>query len=243
MDDSLIHIGTSGWSYNHWAGRFYPEDLKKNKWLDYYSKEFSTVEINSSFYHLPKLQTFINWGKNTGDDFLFSVKVSRYITHIKRLVDCGDAFDRLLTAAVKGLGKKLGPFLFQLPPNLKKDRLRLKNFLKILPKNYKFAFEFRNENWFTKDIYDLLENYGFAVVISSSPRFPYMEKITADFCYIRMHGPGDLYSSCYLRDELEKIAVLIKKNLKKNIENYVYFNNDAQAYAVENARTLLKMVL
>jgi uncharacterized protein YecE (DUF72 family) len=242
MDDSLVHIGTSGWSYSHWAGRFYPADLKNNYWLNYYSKEFNTVEINSSFYHLPKPQTFINWKKNTGADFLFSVKVSRYITHIKRLIDCREALDRLLAAA-KELGEKLGPFLFQLPPNLNEDRPRLENFLKILPKEYKFAFEFRNESWFTQDIYNLLKDTGYAVVISSSPRFPYREEITADFCYIRMHGPGNLYCSCYLRDELEKIALLIKKNLKKNIENYVYFNNDAQGYAVENARTLMKMVL
>ena len=242
MGNSLVHIGTSGWSYNHWAGRFYPKDLKKNRWLDYYSREFSTVEINSSFYHLPKPQTFINWKKNTGVDFLFSVKVSRYITHIKRFIDCKEALERLFESA-KELGEKLGPFLFQLPPNMKKDRLRLEEFLRILPVKYKFAFEFRNESWLTQDIFNLLKNAGCTLVISSSPGFPYSEEITADFYYIRLHGPRNLYNSSYSNDELEKIAVLIKKNLEKNIENYVYFNNDAQAYAVENARTLIEMVL
>ena len=242
MNDSLVHIGTSGWSYGHWVGRFYPAGLKSNNWLSYYSREFNTVEINSSFYHLPKLQTFINWKKNTGADFLFSVKVSRYITHIKRFIDCKEALERLFTAA-KELGEKLGPFLFQLPPSLNKDKSRLEKFLRILPGKYKFAFEFRNESWFTRDIYNLLKSAGCAIVISSSPRFPYVEEITTDFCYIRMHGPGDLYSSCYSEDELGKIALLIKKNLKKNIENYVYFNNDAEGYAIENARTLIEIVL
>lgn len=241
MINSLIHIGTSGWSYKHWTGKFYPEEVKKNKWLEYYSKEFDTVEINSSFYHLPKIQTFINWKKNTGENFIFSVKASRYITHIKRLADCGDPLERLFKAA-EGLGEKKGPFLFQLPPNFKKDKSVLKIFLEILPQNHKFAFEFRNESWFTEEIYKLLENFGCAVVISSAPGFPYVEKLTADLCYIRMHGSGILYNSCYSKDELKKISALIKKNLNKNIESYVYFNNDAEAFAVDNARMLIKMV-
>ncbi len=241
MINSLIHIGTSGWSYNHWSGKFYPEEMKKDQWLSYYSKEFDTVEINSSFYHLPKFQTFVNWNKKTGKSFVFSVKASRYITHIKRLIDCREAVSRLFKAA-EGLREKSGPFLFQLPPNLKKDKAVLKNFLKILPKNYKFAFEFRNESWFTQEIYSLLEDFKCAVVISSSPRFPYAEKFTSNLCYIRMHGSQSLYSSCYSREELKTVAALIKKNLNKNIENYVYFNNDAQAYAIQNARTLIKMV-
>lgn len=241
MDNSLIHIGTSGWSYNHWAGEFYPAGLKKNEWLDYYSKEFDTVEINSSFYHLPKERTFTNWKSKTPGRFLFSVKVSRYITHIKRLIDCREAFSRLLTAA-ENLGEKLGPFLLQLPPNLRKDESRLKDFLAILPKDYGFAFEFRNESWFTGDIFSLLDKSGCAVVISSSPDFPSSQTVTGGFCYIRMHGSESLYSSCYTEGELKKVALLLSKNLKKNIESYVYFNNDAEGYAVENARTLIKMV-
>lgn len=241
MNDSLIHIGTSGWSYKHWAGRFYPEGIKKNKWLSHYSKEFDSVEINSSFYHLPGEKTFINWKKNTVKNFIFSVKACRYITHIKRLADCQEPLERLFNAS-KGLGEKLGIFLFQLPPNLKKDKSKLKNFLELLPENYRYAFEFRNKSWFTEEIYALLENSGCAVVISSSPEFPYAEKITTDICYIRMHGHDALYNSCYPEKELEKVAILIKKNLNKNIENYVYFNNDVKAYAIYNARVLIKMV-
>lgn len=241
MINSLIHIGTSGWSYNHWSGKFYPEDVKKNRWLEYYSKEFDTVEINSSFYHLPEIQTFINWRNNTGEKFIFSIKASRYITHIKRLVNCNEPLERLFKAA-EGLEEKRGPFLFQLPPGLKKDKSVLKNFLETLPQNYKYAFEFRNESWFTEEIYKLLEDFGCAIVISSAPCFTYVEKITADFCYIRMHGSASLYSSCYSEDELKKISILIKNNLKGGIENYVYFNNDTEAFAVDNARMLIKMV-
>jgi len=241
MKDSLVHIGTSGWSYAHWTEKFYPAGLKNKRWLNYYSGQFKTVEINSSFYHLPTPQTFKGWKESTAADFLFSVKASRYITHVKKLKDCREAFNRLLTAA-RELGEKLGPFLFQLPPNMGKNEGRLEEFLKILPVKYKFAFEFRNESWLTDDIYCLLKDAGCAFVISSSPGFPHREEITADFCYIRMHGPSNLYSSSYSNDELKKFASMIKKNLKKNIENYVYFNNDARGYAVENARTLLAMV-
>ncbi len=241
MINSLVHIGTSGWSYDHWIGRFYPEDVRKNKWLGYYSKEFDTVEINSSFYHLPKPKTFTNWNENTKKDFLFSVKVSRYITHIKRLKDCREPLGRLFESAVE-LGGKLGPFLFQMPPNLKKDGNVFREFLGMLPGNYKYAFEFRNESWFSEDIYELLEKYNCAIVISSSPGFPYREKITGNICYIRMHGSGELYRSCYSKDELKKISALVKKNLNKNIESYVYFNNDADANAIINARTLIEML-
>lgn len=241
MDDSLIHIGTSGWSYNHWAGDFYPAGLRKSKWLAYYSGEFGTVEINSSFYHLPKPQTFINWSSSTPDNFIFSVKVSRYITHIKRLADCGEALKRLLSTA-EMLGEKLGVFLFQLPPNFKKDRSRLTEILNILPEHGKFAFEFRDDTWFEKEIYELLNDSGCAVVISSSPKFPFRQVITGSLCYIRMHGSQHLYRSCYPKDELKRVAWLINRNLKKNIETYVYFNNDAESFAVENARTLKELM-
>lgn len=241
MSNSLIHIGTSGWSYNHWIGNFYPEEVKKNKWLNYYSKKFDTVELNSSFYHLPAQKTFASWKKNTGEKFIFSVKASRYITHIKRLEDCREPLGRLIEAA-DGLGEKLGPFLFQLPPNFKKNEEIFKNFLEILPEKYKFAFEFRHESWLMDKIYKLLENYGCAVVISSSPGFPYIERVTTNMCYVRLHGSGKLYRSCYSKEQLKKISVLVKKNLNKNIKNYVYFNNDAEAYAVKNAQALIKML-
>ena len=240
MENSKIYIGTSGWSYNGWSGIFYPEDLSKTKWLSYYSEHFDTVEVNSSFYHLPKPQTFGNWAKKTPDNFLFVVKASRYITHIKRLKDCDEPFENL-TKSAKELGSKLGSFLFQLPPNMKKDTGRLKDFLKILPDNYKYAFEFRDESWFCSEVYNILDNNRCAIVISSSPGFPYHEKVTGKFCYIRMHGGKQLYSSNYSDDELKKVAEIVKQYQKSGIECYVYFNNDIGGYAVKNAKTLIKL--
>lgn len=240
-----LYVGTSGWSYNHWRGRFYPENLPQTGWLSYYAQHFDTVEINSSFYHLPKPSVFENWTRKTPDNFIFVVKVSRYITHIKRLKDSLEPFKLLLEAAKK-LGNKLGPFLFQFPPRMRKDTERLSSFLESLSVNfgasYKYAFEFRDESWFCDDIYDVLSNYECAIIISSSPYFPYHEVVTGNFCYIRMHGGTELYSSNYSENELRKFALMIKKNLGRGIDTYVYFNNDANAYAVYNAKTLVRLI-
>ena len=240
MNIGKLYIGTSGWCYNNWVGNFYPRDLNKNKWLKYYSKYFNTVEINSSFYHLTRKETFDNWALQTPDNFVFVVKASRYITHIKKLVDCSEPFKKLLDSAL-GLGNKLGLFLFQLPPNLKKNIIKLEDFFKIILKNYRYVFEFRNESWFCDEVYNLLNEFGAGIVISSSPSFPYHEIITGNLCYIRMHGSEQLYSSSYSEKELQKLSALIRKNLKKNINTYVYFNNDAFGYAIENARKLVEL--
>jgi uncharacterized protein YecE (DUF72 family) len=240
MNDSKLYIGTSGWWYNSWVENFYPGDLNRNRWLEYYSKFFNTVEINSSFYHLTRKEIFKNWALQTPDNFVFVVKASRYITHIKKLIDCSEPFKKLLESAL-GLEKKLGLFLFQLPPNLKKNIIKLKDFFKIIPKNYRYVFEFRNESWFCDEVYNLLDEFGAGITISSSPSFPYHEIITGNICYIRMHGSAQLYSSSYSKNELQKFSVIIRQNLKKNIDTYVYFNNDAFGYAIENARKLIEL--
>ncbi len=241
MRSPKIYIGTSGWSYDGWSGIFYPESLARTGWLSFYSEHFSTVEINSSFYHLPKPQTFNSWAKKTPDNFLFAVKASRYITHIKRLKDCGEPFKNLLKSA-KELKGKLGPFLFQLPPNMKKNTSRFKDFLEILPDDYKYAFEFRNESWFCDEVYNMLDSKGCAIVISNSPGFPYHEKVAGSFCYIRMHGGKELYSSNYTGIELKKVAKIVKQYQKNGISSYTYFNNDIHGYAVENAKTLINLI-
>ncbi|MBC8387054.1 MAG: DUF72 domain-containing protein [Actinobacteria bacterium] len=238
---SNVYIGTSGWSYNNWIGKFYPKDLKKIEWLKYYAKYFNTVEINYSFYHLPKKETLKKWLHITPANFLFILKASRYITHIKRLVDCNESLIRFLDVSSE-LGEKLGPILFQMPPNMKKDKERLKKFLEILPKNCSYAFEFRDESWFCNDIYRLLNKFRCAIVISSSPKFPIHYKITGNFCYMRMHGNRELYSSSYTEDELRKVAKFISKNQKNNIQTYIYFNNDIEGYAVDNAKLLLELI-
>ena len=192
--EKKIYIGTSGWCYDSWDGRFYPESVRGPDRLKFYSKEFNTVEINSSFYHLPKPETFKAWAAKTPENFRFTVKASRYITHIKRLKDCSDAIEKLVDSA-SNLGNKLALILFQMPANLKKEKERFESFLKILPTKYLYVFEFRHESWFGDEVYELLNRYGFGIVISSSPEFPFYEVVTGEICYIRLHGSRLLYRS------------------------------------------------
>lgn len=238
----MLRIGTSGWSYDHWQGLFYPEDLSKDKWLEYYAQSFDTVELNSSFYHLPKLKTFENWRERTPKSFLFSVKSSRFISHILKLNSVRKPLQSLLDAA-SGLSEKLGPILFQLPPNFTFDLGRLKKFLKILPTDKRFTFEFRHESWFCSEVYELLRKNNLALTISDMPKYPLVFETTADFVYVRLHGHKVLYVSKYSKAELEVWAQKIKGWLADDLDVYVYFDNDANANAVQNAQELKRPLL
>lgn len=236
-----IYIGTSGFSYTHWEGGvFYPKGLVKAKQLEYYSQHFQTVELNNPFYHLPLAKTFEGWYQRTPRDFIFAVKVSRYISHIKKLKACAQPW-RLFISRAKKLKEKLGPILFQLPPGWQIDVKRLEKFLKILPKKHQYSFEFRHQSWFGQETYQLLQKHNIALCLADSSQWPYQEEITANFIYLRLHGSHSLYSSKYTNQELKKWANKIKKWLK-NRDVYVYFNNDANGYAVKNAQTLKKML-
>lgn len=236
-----IYIGTSGWCYDSWSGVFYPESVSGSERLKFYAEHFNTVEINSSFYHLPKPEAFTGWARKTPDNFKFAVKASRYITHIKRLKDCDDAVSRLIDAA-SSLGEKLSLFLFQLPANLKEDYKKLESFLKILPEKYSYVFEFRDESWFCDEIYKLLDKRGCGIVISSSPEFPYYDVVTGGICYLRMHGSKSLYNSKYTDKELEECVNIVIKYQSHGYISYIYFNNDAHGYAIDNAETLKHML-
>lgn len=238
-----LFIGTSGWSYSHWKGVFYPKTLSPSGFLSYYTTKFDTVEINSSFYHLPKKQTFKNWYDRTPDNFLFSVKASRFISHQKRLKDCLESW-RLFYSRAKLLKEKLGPILFQFPPSFKADRSRLEEFLKILPKNHQFTFEFRHQSWFCQLIYKIFKKFNIALTIADTPYYPCVEEITADFTYLRLHGHEQLYASNYSNDSLKKWARLIKRWIKdfRLKAVYVYFDNDAYGFAPQNALTLKKLL-
>jgi uncharacterized protein YecE (DUF72 family) len=238
---SKICIGTSGFSYPHWEkGVFYPLDLPKSKQLEYYTEHFQTVELNNPFYHLPLAKTFEGWEQRTPNDFIFAVKASRYISHIKKLKDCRQPW-RLFISRAEKLKEKLGPILFQLPPGWQANLKRLGEFLKILPPKYQYSFEFRHQSWFNQEIYQLLKKYNIALCLADSPDWPYREELTADFIYLRLHGRHSLYFSKYTERELKKWAVKIKKWLK-NKDVYVYFNNDTVGYAIKNAQTLKKML-
>lgn len=244
-----LFIGTSGWIYGHWEWIFYPEDLPSKEKLKYFSKHFKTAEINYSFYHLPRPNTYQNWYNQTPEDFLFAVKASRFITHIKRLNGVKAAWKEFLDNTLT-LKEKLGPILFQFPPSFKattENVKRLTEFLKLLSLDRKrvslklqFAFEFRHKSWCDKKIYNLLKKYNVAWVIADSPRYPQADVVTADFVYIRMHGSKVMFTSNYTKKELSSLAQKIKKWLK-TADVYCYFNNDAYGYAVENARELLKL--
>jgi len=230
------YVGTSGWHYDHWRDRFYPEKLTKAKWLEFYACHFATVELNNSFYRLPSEAAFDTWRDSSPANFIFAVKVSRFITHIKRLKDTGEAVEKFVTRA-RILGAKLGPLLYQLPPNMHRNDDRLESFLSVLPRGMKHVFEFRHESWFEKEVFETLHKYkvGFCVMDMPSVSCPLVT--TADFAYVRFHGSTGLYSSWYTDGELAdwaKRLVSLTANLKAV---YIYFNNDAEAFAVRNAIT------
>ena len=241
-----LYIGTSGYSYSHWEnGVFYPRGLPKLKQLEYYTNHFNTVEMNYPFYRLPSSKSFFHWKEVAPKGFIFAVKVSRYITHIKYLYQCKDAWKTFFKRALC-LKDKLGPFLFQLSPNWKKDAERLKNFLEMLEKNnkkHRYVFEFRHPSWFSEDVYQILKKYkNLSLCLADSPGWPFKEIITGDFIYIRFHGGKTLYTSNYTEKELKNWAGKIKGYLKKGLDVYVYFNDDAMGFAVENAKTLKKLL-
>lgn len=240
-----IFIGTSGWIYSHWEGIFYPGKLSSNDKLVFYSKHFNTAEINYSFYHLPRKTTFQNWYRITPKDFIFSVKASRFITHIKRLNGVEEPLKNFIENA-KELKEKLGPILFQFPFSFKagkKEIERFKKFLDLLKKfKFLFAFEFRHESWFIEKIYNLLKKYNFALVIADSSRYPKAEISTANFVYFRFHGPTSLFSSKYSKEQLKNFAQLIRKFLKQEKDIFCYFNNDFSGYAIENAKELIRLL-
>jgi uncharacterized protein YecE (DUF72 family) len=235
-----IFIGTSGWSYEHWKGVFYPEDLPANRWFEYYCDYFNTVEINNSFYQLPSIKTFKDWHRQAPKNFIFSVKGSRFITHMKKLKDPQKSIKKFLTHT-SYLKDKLGPILFQLPPHWRLNLERLSCFIKSLPRDLKFVFEFRENSWFDRKVFGLLnkEKIGFCVHDMRGVNCPCL--MTGNLAYIRFHGTTSLYGGKYTKAQLEDWALFVKKCEKKG-KVYIYFNNDAEGYAVENALEFKKIL-
>jgi len=231
------YIGTSGWHYEHWRNRFYPEKLTKAKWLEFYATHFATVELNNSFYHLPSETAFANWRDSSPANFIFAVKVSRFITHIKRLKNTEEAVDKFITRA-KILDQKLGPLLYQLPPNMHRNDDLLESFLSTLPQGMKHVFEFRHQSWLEEKVFDILHKYNMGLCVFDMPSISCPLTATADFAYVRFHGSTGLYFSCYSDEELADWAKRLA-DLASNLKAlYVYFYNDAEAFAIRNALTL-----
>ena len=233
-----VLVGTSGWQYRDWRGRFYPKDLPQRKWLPYFSERFPTVEVNNTFYNLPREETFVAWRESSADGFLIGIKASRYITHIRRLRDPADPVE-LLWSRCRLLGAKLGPVLFQLPPNFAADLDRLEALIGALPKEMRAAVEFRHPSWKADAVNRVLDHAGCALVLADRPGARVDPAVTGEWSYIRFHrgsAAGPDYSRDKLRRWSEKIAGLPAR------EVYVYFNNDPGGAAVRDARTLTELL-
>ena len=242
--DPVIRIGTSGFSYKHWKVLFYPATVKTSGWLEYYATFFDITEINASFYHLPKTETVAAWAKRVPAAFTFCPKMSRYLTHMKKLNDPEESFERFFETFTP-LKRKLGPVLIQLPPALAFEHEKAETLYKLCRRKYayySFAMEVRHVTWLSGESIALMKQYNIAFVISQSEgRFPYEEFVTAQHIYIRFHGPRELYASSYSDEDLLKYATMFKEWKKNGHTVWAFFNNDIHGYAIDNAKTLLRM--
>lgn len=236
-----VHVGTSGWHYKHWIDSFYPPKLPASDMFDYYQRFFDTVELNNSFYRLPTIEAFANWRNSSRPDFCFAVKGSRFLTHNKKLKEPEQALQNLLPRA-EVLGHKLGPILFQLPPKWKVNLERLENFLQALPSTHLYAFEFREASWNTDAVYQTLRRYNAAYCIYELAAFQSPMLVTAEFAYVRLHGPGGKYQGCYTSEALHVWAERILAWQPEQKAVYVYFDNDECAYAPRNAMQLKELI-
>jgi uncharacterized protein YecE (DUF72 family) len=237
-----IRIGTSGWHYKHWIGRYYPEGTRPAGMLPWYLRDFDTVELNNTFYRLPTETAFDTWRESVPDDFVFAVKGSRFITHMIKLKDPNRGIVNFVPRALR-LGKKLGPILWQLPPGWKVNVERLDEFLTTLPKGVRYAFELRNESWMTDAVLEVLKKHHAAFCIYELAGYRSPLEITTDWSYIRLHGPTAFkYQGSYSNAQLEEWAAHIDAWKRRLDAVYVYFDNDDSAYAVTNALTLKEIV-
>lgn len=233
-----VRIGTSGWVYAHWRDRFYPRSVRQRDYLDYYARHFDTVEVNYSFYRLPTRENFERWASRTPANFTFAVKASRFLTHVKRLRDPEPALHRLVERAA-GLGGKLGPILYQFPPDWRKDIARLQAFLAVLPGSHRHAFEFRHASWLDDEVCQALADHGCALCIPNAPGMPFRRVITAPFTYLRFHHGA--HGASYADDELRPWATWVVEEAHQGIDVFAYFNNDVEAYAIANAQSFRRL--
>jgi uncharacterized protein YecE (DUF72 family) len=228
-----LRVGCSGWQYKHWRGAFYPSDLPQSGWLGYYASRFDTVEINNTFYRLPEAAAFTAWEHGVPPGFVYAVKASRFLTHMKKLKDPEEPLDRLFSRA-KELGRALGPVLYQLPPNWRMDLERLEVFVRALPKRRRHAIEFRDPTWYTSDVFALLARYGVALCVHDMAGSATGQIAVGPFVYARFHGPRK-YSGRYDDRTLDAWANWLSDQLHEGKPVYAYFNNDTNAEAPRDA--------
>ncbi|KTD64914.1 hypothetical protein Lsan_0907 [Legionella santicrucis] len=240
---SYVNIGTSEWVYQGWKKIFYPPSLPDKDMLGYYASIFNSVELNNSFYRMPTAKNILKWRENTPEDFIFSCKASRFITHIKKLDEVQDQIHYLFRT-LEGLEKKLGPVLFQLPPYWPLDFERLDQFIKELPKSFHITFEFRNKSWLCQRVYDLLLKNNIALCFYDYKGFQCPEIITSDFIYLRLHGPHlQPYSGHYKEESLLNYVHKFKVWNKLVKKIFCYFDNDEKVIAPHDAQLLKKLIL
>lgn len=236
-----VLIGTSGWHYDSWRGPFFPPNLRLKDRLPYYATQFETAELNGVFYRTPAVSAVENWREQTGRDFVFAWKASKYITHWKRLSDPVNSLE-LMESRLSRLKGKAGPVLFQLPPHFQLNADRLASFLKHLSKRRRYTFEFRHPSWYTAAIFRMLAEHNISLCISDHHDAPSPWKRTADFIYIRGHGPGGRYKGHYSAEALSAWAKQLKSWKKRGYDTFVYFDNDQKSAAPTDALKLKQLI-
>jgi uncharacterized protein YecE (DUF72 family) len=236
-----VRIGTSGWEYRHWRGRFYPTDLAKDRWLEHYVDQFDTVELNNSFYRLPEAETFAAWRDRLPDGFSMAVKASRYLTHMKRLSEPREPLERFWSRA-RRLGVHLGPVLYQLPPRWRRNPERLAEFLDRVPTNHPQAIEFRDPSWYHEDVDRLLRDAGIALCLHDMAGSERRGPPVGPFVYLRFHGSSGRYAGGYTAQHLAAAADRIADWASGGLACWAFFNNDPDAHAIRDALRLREYV-
>jgi len=241
MPRGRARVGCSGWQYQHWRGGFYPAELPQSRWFEHYAATFDTVEINNTFYRLPQRATFAAWAARAPMRFLFAVKASRFLTHMKKLKDPEDPLDRFFTRA-RALGKHLGPVLYQLPPGWTVDVERFRHFLDALPRDARHVVEFRDPTWYVPETRALLERHGVAMCLHDMPGSATGRDRVGPFVYVRFHGATSKYGGGYPEDRLRRWARWLNEQRDGGTDVYAYFNNDAGGHAPRDAVTLRRLL-
>jgi uncharacterized protein YecE (DUF72 family) len=236
-----VRVGCSGWQYKHWRGDFYPVDVAATRWFEYYAARFDTVEINNSFYRLPEAETFARWRERAPGRFLFAVKASRFLTHMKKLKDPEEPLERLFTR-MRSLGRRLGPVLYQLPPGFKLDLGRLEHFLHALPGDARHVIEFRDPSWYADTVSVLLERHRVARCLHDMQGSATGRERVGPFVYVRYHGASGTYSGGYPADRLARWAEWLQAEREAGVDVFAYFNNDVGGHAPRDAVTLRQLL-
>jgi uncharacterized protein YecE (DUF72 family) len=236
-----VRIGCSGWVYPHWRGLFYPEKLAVKRWFAFYASEFDTVEINNSFYRLPKAETFDAWREQAPPGFCYAVKANRFLTQAKKLNECEEPLERMM-APFRHLGPTLGPVLYQLPPRFKVNLERLESFLRIVPRDVTNVFEFREPSWYCDAVFALLERHGASFCAHDMPGSASPRVAVGPAAYLRFHGGLSKYYGRYPDERLLDWADWIAEQARSGRTVWAYFNNDPEAHAIHDAQTLRAMI-